>query len=232
MVWASFLDAELEASEGNFENGRVATVTPHGGATPGVDYVVTDISSQLTFKPGQTEQSFCVAAINDDIDDEYLMIGFGMPLPERVLTGRTTTTRINLVDDDVPEVEVSFAQSSYEVTSTYRVGSFVSAKIDVTVRLSANPKRFVNMGIVAESTLGDGGIYFGCSANVPRGARADQRRSILRRRNRVHPDRRHLGVERVRPGPDQTYRLSFGGLSHRVSAGSPATATITVNANT
>ena len=206
------------------------TVTPHGGATPGVDYVVTDILRQLTFKPGQTEQSFCVAAINDDIDDEYLMIGFGIPLPERVLTGRTTTTRINLVDDDVPEVEVSFAQSSYEVTSTYRVGSFVSAKIDVTVRLSANPKRLVNMGIVAESTLGDGGIYFGYSANVPRGARADQRRSILRRRNRVHPDRRHLGVERVRPEPD--HRLSFGGLSHRVSARSPATATITVNANT
>ena len=246
MVWASFLDAELEASEGNFENGRLTTVrvrlsrhrdiartvtipitlTPHGGATPGVDYVVTDILSQLTFKPGQTEQSFRVAAINDD--DEYLTIGFGTPLPERVLTGSTTTTRINVVDDDVPAVEISFAQSSYQVTSITRNERIVSAKIDVTVRLSANPERFVNMGIVAESIRGDGGIYFGYSAYIPRGPTSGAA---------FYESETEFTLTVViwaweEFDPDQTYRLSFGGLPHRVSAGNPATATITVNANT
>ncbi len=72
-VWASFLDAELEASGGNFENGRVTTVrvrlsrnrdiartvtipitvTPHGGATPGVDYVVTDTPANSPSSPAR-----------------------------------------------------------------------------------------------------------------------------------------------------------------------------------
>ena len=73
-VWVSFANAELEAKEGQYEIGTVATVrvrlarhrdmertvtipitvTPHDGARPGVDYVATDIPSQLTFQPGQT----------------------------------------------------------------------------------------------------------------------------------------------------------------------------------
>ncbi len=170
-----------------------------------------------------------MAAINDDIDDdEYLTIGFGTPLPERVLTGSTTTTRINLVDDDVPEVEVSFAQSSYQVTSITRNERIVSTKIDVTVRLSANPERFVNMGIVAESIRGDGGIYFGYSAYIPRGPTSGAA---------FYESETEFTLTVViwaweEFDPDQTYRLSFGGLPHRVSAGNPATATITVNANT
>ena len=73
-VWVSFANAELEAKEGQYEIGTVATVRvrlarhrdmertvtipitvpPHDGARPGVDYVATDIPSQLTFQPGQT----------------------------------------------------------------------------------------------------------------------------------------------------------------------------------
>ena len=45
-----------------------------------------------------------------------------------------TTTRINLIDGGVPEVEVSFAQSSYDVTSARREGSSVHARLEVTVK--------------------------------------------------------------------------------------------------
>ena len=61
--------------------------------------------------------------INDDIDDdgEYLTFSFGR-LPERVSAGDPATTRMNLVDDDDPPVEVFFEHANYEVNSTYRSG--------------------------------------------------------------------------------------------------------------
>ena len=140
-LWVSFADAELEASEGDFEYGKVATVRVvlarlrdmereveipinvewMGGATRADTSTYTSIPSTITFKPGQTEQTFRVAARDDSVDDdgEWLKLSFGK-LPERVLTGRTTTTRIDLIDDDDPPVQVSFAQSSYEAAITSR----------------------------------------------------------------------------------------------------------------
>ncbi len=113
-LWVSFADAELEASEGDFEYGKVATVRVRlarhramerevdipisvewmGGATR-ADTIptYTSIPSSITFKPGQTEQTFRVAARDDSVDDdgEWLKLSFG-ELPERVSTGETTTT--------------------------------------------------------------------------------------------------------------------------------------------
>ena len=119
---ATFADAELEAKEGLYEIGTVATVrvqlsrprnkestvvipitvTRHG-TTSAADYAGADIPSSITFLPGQTEYSFRVRAVNDDIDDddEYLTLSFGT-LPELVYAGDQATTRVNLVDDDDP----------------------------------------------------------------------------------------------------------------------------------
>ena len=94
----TFADAELEAKEGLYEIGTVATVrvqlsryrnkestvvipitvTRHG-TTTAADYAGAGIPSSITFLPGQTEYSFRVRAVNDDIDDddEYLTLSFG-----------------------------------------------------------------------------------------------------------------------------------------------------------
>ena len=216
----TFADAELEAKEGLYEIGTVATVrvqlsrprnkestvtipitvTRHG-TTTAADYAGADIPSSSTFLPGQTEYSFRVRAVNDDIDDddEYLTLSFGT-LPELVYAGDTSSVRINLVDNDDPPVQVSFEQANYEVTSTYREGSSVYARVRVTVKLSALPERFVDVGIVAESIRGGGDIYLGSSAYIP--PRAAQRRSVRRRRDEIHRDRRHERRGRVRPQPD------------------------------
>ena len=105
-------------------------------------------------------------------------------------------------------MEVFFEHANYEVTSTYRSGPRVYARLDVTVKLSAIPERFVDVGIVPESIQGGGNIRLGSSAYIPRGP--------------------HSGAAF---DADQTYRLRFDGMSYKMFPGSPATATITINAN-
>ena len=136
----TFADAELEAREGQYSNGTTATVRVRlsrrrdmesqviipifrslHGATDGVDFA--GVPDHLIFLPGQTEQSFRVRAINDDVDDdgEYLTFSFGT-LPELVYAGDQASVRVDLVDDDDPPVDVFFEQANYEVTNVIRDG--------------------------------------------------------------------------------------------------------------
>ena len=240
----TFADAELEAKEGLYEIGTVATVrvqlsrprnkestvtipitvTRHGTATA-ADYAGAGIPSSITFLPGQTEYSFRVRAVNDDIDDdgEYLTLSFGT-LPELVDSGDQASVRIDLDDDD-PPVEVFFEHANYEVTSVSQDENTEYARLNVKVKLSAAPERFIDVGIVPESIQGDGHIHFEYSAYIPRGPH----------------DGAHFYTEdteftlriyiSARGGfdPNQTYRLTFDGMSYKMLAGSPATATITID---
>ncbi len=243
----TFADAELEAKEGLYEIGTVATVrvqlsrprnkestvvipitvTRHG-TTTAADYAGAGIPSSITFLPGQTEYSFRVRAVNDDIDDddEYLTLSFGT-LPELVYAGDQATTRINLVDDDDPPVEVFFEQANYEVTNIQQDGTTEYARLNVKVKLSAAPERFIDVGIVAESIQGGGGIHFEYSAYIPRGPHDGAH---------FYADDTEFTLQiyiSARGGFDlnQTYRLSFKGMSYKMFVGSPATATITINAD-
>ena len=243
----SFADPELEAREGQYSNGSVATVRVrlnrrrdmestviipivrnlHGGATDGVDFAA--VPDHLIFLPGQTEQSFRVRAINDDIDDdgEYVTFGFGTLPDDLVYVRGQETVRVNLVDDDDPPVDVFFEQANYEVTNVIRDGKAEYARLNVKVKLSAAPERFIDVGIVAESIQGGGGIHFEYSAYIPRGPHdgahfyADDTEFTLQ----IYISARG-GFD-----PNQTYRLSFEGMSYKMSVGSPATATITINAD-
>ena len=241
----SFADAELEAKEGQYSNGCVATVrvrlnrrrdmestviipiyrTLHGGATDGVDFAA--VPDHLIFLPGQTEHSFPVRPINDDIDDdgEYVTFSFGT-LPEDLVYVRgEDTVRVNLVDDDDPPVEVFFEQANYEVTNVIREGKAEYARLDVKVKLSAVPERFVDVGIIAKSIQGGGGIHFEYSAYIPRGPHdgahfyADDTEFTLR----IYISDSD-GFD-----ANQTYRLEFDGMSYKMFEGSPETATITIN---
>ena len=241
----TFADAELEAKEGLYEIGTVATVrvqlsrprnkesrlvipitvNHHGGAAPGVDYDAGDVPSSITFLPGQTEYSFRVRAVNDDIDDddEYLTLSFGT-LPELVYAGDQSNLRIDLVDDDDPPVEVFFEQAKYEVTSVSQDENTEYARLEVKVKLSAAPERFIDVGIVPESIQGNGDINFEYSAYIPRGPHSgahfysnDTEFTLIVYMSAVGEF-----------DSNQTFRLSFEGMSYRMSVGSPATATITI----
>ena len=168
-------------------------------------------------------------AINDDIDDdgEYLTFSFGTLPDDLVYAGDQASVRVDLVDNDDPPVQVSFEQANYEVTSTSRDGNTEYARFDVKVKLSAAPERFINVGIVAESIQGDGHIHFEYSAYIPRGPHSGAHFYS----NDTEFTLRIYISARGGFDPDQTYRLRFDGMSYRMSAGSPATATITINAN-
>ena len=239
----TFADAELEAKEGLYEIGSVATVRVQlsrrrdmesqviipifrslHGATNGVDFA--GVPDHLIFLPGQTEQSFRVRAINDDVDDdgEYLTFSFGT-LPDLVDAGDQASVRVDLVDDDDPPVDVFFEQANYEVTNISRDGDTEYARLNVKVKLSAAPERFIDVGIVAESIQGDGDIRFEYSAYIPRGPHSGAH---------FHADDTEFTLQiyiSARGGfdPNQTYRLTFDGMSYKMFVGSPATATITVN---
>ena len=126
-------------------------------------------------------------------------------------------------------MQVSFAQSDYEAAITSQEKCCVYAQLDVTVNLSAAPERYVNVGIVAESISGGGDIYLAYAAYIPSGPPyvgaqfyADETEFT------VTVVMKALGEEF---DADQTYRLRFDGMSDRVSVGTLATATITINAS-
>ncbi len=116
------------------------TKTNQGGAVNG-DY--RGVPSSVTFtSSGDTEQTFTVTARPDDDNDdgESVKLTFGT-LPDAVTASGDTETTIEIRDDDVPEVTVSFEKSSYRVDE--------GENVEITVRLSADPERDVTVEIRA-----------------------------------------------------------------------------------
>ena len=117
------------------------TAEPQGGATS-ADY--SGVPTSVTFAAGQTEQMFTFSATQDDEDDdgEKVLLAFGTPLPARVSAGTTAMTTVSITDDDVPQVTVSFEADAYTVPE--------GGMVTVTVTLSADPERTVEIELTAE----------------------------------------------------------------------------------
>ena len=113
--------------------------TNQGGATDG-DYSGVPANASVTFNSGDTEKSITFTATNDSVDDdgESVLLGFGT-LPTRVSAGSLTTATVNITDNDVRAVMVSYEQGSYTV------GEGSSEVIKVI--LSADPERRVTIPI-------------------------------------------------------------------------------------
>ena len=84
--------------------------TNQGGASD-TDY--SGVPSGLTFSSGETEKSFSFTAVQDtdDDDDESVLLAFGT-LPTGVSAGANSEATVNITDDDVPSVTVSYEQST------------------------------------------------------------------------------------------------------------------------
>ena len=150
-VEVSFEAATYTVDEGDDQVVRVTLSGPERTVT--IPFVKTEVGatsadyrgvpSSVTFRSGDTEQTFTVTTVNDTVDDdnERIDLSFGTPLPEAVTRGSFGATSISITDDDVPQVTVSFKESSYRVAE--------GESVEVTVTLSADPERDVTVGISA-----------------------------------------------------------------------------------
>ena len=134
------------------------TKTERGGASS-ADY--SGVPANLTFVPGDTEETISFTATQDtlDDDDESVKLTFGATLPTGVSASGTTEATVSITDDDVPPVTVSFGQSSYTVDE--------GDTVEVTVTLSEDPERSVTIPISTTNQDGaSNGDYSGVPANL------------------------------------------------------------------
>ena len=119
-VSISFEQASYTAAEGSSVTVKVKldedpertvviplTKTNQDGAT-GSDY--SGVPANVTFDSGDTEKTFSFSAASDTSDDdgESVLLGFGATLPTGVSTGTTREATVNITDDDLPQIDVSF----------------------------------------------------------------------------------------------------------------------------
>ena len=188
--------------------------TNQGGATDG-DYSGVAANTSVTFNSGDTEKSITFAATDDSVDDddESVLLGFGT-LPTGVSLGTNGESTVNITDDDVPAVTVSYEQASYTVGE----GSSVVVK----VILSADPERSVTVPISRTNQGGaSNGDYSGVGANT----------SVTFNSGDTEESITFVATDDSVDDDDESVLLGFGTLPAGVSAGSPATATVNITDN-
>ena len=131
------------------------TATDQDGAS-GDDY--SGVPARVTFNSGDTEVDISFSAASDNVDDdgESVKLTFGSSLPTGVTKGSTDEAVVNITDDDVPSVTVSFEKDTYTVAE----GSNVTVK----VKLDADPERTVAIPI---TTANRGGTSDSDYSGVP-----------------------------------------------------------------
>ena len=124
------------------------THTPRSGAESPADY--SGVPTSVTFNTGQMSKTIAFTAAQDDVDDdgESVLLTFGAPLPGGVSLGTTTTTTVNITDDDGAGVTVS--NNSLDITEgssgTYTIVLDSQPTADVTVTIN-DPS---NTDVIAE----------------------------------------------------------------------------------
>ena len=187
------------------------THMPQGGAGS-TDY--SGVPANLTFNAGETEKSFIFTSAQDmeDDDDESVLLGFGTPLPLGVTAGTTSQTTVSITDDDVPQVTVMFLESAYNVPE--------GGTQSVTVSLSADPERTVEIHLTHMPQGGAGSTdYSGVPANLTFNAGETEKSFIF------------TSAQDMEDDDDESVLLGFGTLPSMVSAGTPATTTVSITDN-
>ena len=185
------------------------------GSAESGDYTAVglDGSNALAFASGESSKAFTITANSDaDTDDETLDLGFGT-LPAKVTAGATAAATVTINDQIVtlPQRTVSYGAASYTVNE----GS--SATIDVTLSQAADRALSVPITVTrgtAEardyevSGLTGGGVAFSQGAGSG---------SFT------------ITAAQDEDSSNETLSLGFGTMPGGVSAGSPATASVTID---
>ena len=222
-VTVSFEQSSYTAAEGGSVSVKVLlsadperqviiplSTTNQGGATS-TDY--SGVPTGLTFESGDTEKSFSFSAAQDtDNDDgESVDIGFGtLPAGVGTVNNGINSTTVSITDDDVPQVTVSFQQSSQDEVE--------SDKVYVTVNLSADPEREVTIPL---SISYQGGATSADFSGIPT--------SITFNAGDLFHDFDFFTVTDIEDEDGESVDISFGTLPAGVSTGDTDITTTTVN---
>ena len=225
-VTASFDPATVSVAEGdgvsltvtlsdvNNRPLRLPIVVEHLGGASVSDY--RDVPDELYFAVGETTKTFTMRVRADALDDdgESLRIGFG-ELPWRVLAGDSAVLSI----DNGTDVEVSFLQDTYSFRED---DDWVGRPDSVQVRLGLNgvPGREVEVPIAVThqggATQAD---YSGVPETVRFGPNDTMQSFTVRSRDDSELDH------------GESLLLSLGPLPAGMAAGTPSTATVSIEDN-
>ena len=182
--------------------------TANGTATAGDDY--TARNGTLTFSPGGAlTRTISVPIINDTIDEEEEeTFTVSLSNESNAMIGDASATG-TIEDNDVPQVQVSFARDTYTVNE----GSAVM----MIVTLDKDPERAV---IIPLLTSHQGGAtnadYSGVSERVTFNAGETEKTFEI------------TAIDDGIDDDNETVTLRFGNLPTRVSQGSPSTVAIAI----
>ena len=206
----------VRLSEASSDEVVVDYATADGTAEAGSDY--SEATGKLTFAAETTAAQEIRVPIADDTVDEAEEETFTVTLSDAAnatLAGGGTTLSATgtIEDDDDPEVTVAYEQGSYTATEG---GSAAT----VTVRLSADPERTVDIPLTHTPGAGAGaGDYSGVSASVTfSSGQTEQRFTVTATDDEVDEE-------------DETVTLGFGTLLERVTPGAQNTAILTLTDN-
>ena len=220
-VEVSFEQPEYTVAEGsgitvnvrlNQDPGRTLsipiTTTNQGGAST-ADH--RGVPTSLEFSPGDTEKSitFNAEEDSDNDDGESVKLGFGSTLPDGVSASGTTETTVNITDDDVPSVAVSFEQDTYTVLE----GNTVS----VNVKLDQTPERTVTIPITKANQNGaEDSDYSIVPSNVTFDSGETEKNIAF------------AATDDDADDDGESVRLGFGTMPTGVSAGTPRESTVNI----
>ena len=167
------------------------------------------VPSSVVFASGETEKSITFTAVDDALNDdgERVQLGFGS-LPDRVSAGAPAETTVNITDDDVPAVTVSFEYAAYTVAE--------GGTVEVTVTLSADPGTHASPFPSPRSTR----------ALLPTTTTAGVPESVTFQSGETEKTITFMAVDDTEDEDGESVRLAFGALPGAVLPGSHTEATM------
>ena len=219
------------------------TTTNQGGATS-ADY--SGVPASVTFDAGDTSKTFDFAATQDaeDDDGESVELAFGSSLPTGVSEGSPSETTVSITDDDDPAVTCQLRRATYTAAE--------GGTATVTVTLSADPERTVEVGITATNQGGASAAdYSGVPASVTfdagdtsktfdfaatQDAEDDDDESVDLGFGSSLPTGVSEGTTAettvsIRDDDDPAVTVSFGASAYTAAEGGTATVTVTLSAD-
>ena len=187
------------------------TKTGMGGA---MDDDYSGVPENVTFNNGETSKFFTFTAFDDDVDDddERVRLGFGTMPDERVSTGTTSEVVLDIIDDDLPHVNVQFGQDSYLLAE--------GETVNVTISLSADPERMVTIPITATGQDGGGSSDY----SVPN--------SVTFNEGVLEKTVAFTAVDDDVDDDDESIKLGFGtSLPERMTVGTRSETTLNIGDN-
>ena len=218
------------------------TATDQGSATP-ADY--SGVPASVTFNTGETSKTFTFMATEDteDDDDESVRQAGAEGQQHRVSTGARSSTTVSIIDNDHPEVTVYFGADTYTVPE--------GGSQTITVNLSANPERTVDISITAtdqnNTTSGDYSVPNSITFNTGETSKTfefsatedtedDDDESVLLTFGTSLPDRMtpgstHQTIVSITDNDDPEVTVSFSEPAYTVPEGGSQTITVNLSAD-